>query len=408
MEYCKDSNVLSPQLRLTQTVAANSDLPMFKACVEEAKPASVMCSLNSVNGVPSCANPLLQNKLLRDRWGFTGFVVSDCGAIGFVQETHNFTATPKDTTAAALLGGTDLECGGPPAELTQYLPRILGKPTAVGTVQSSDIDRTLRRVLTQVVRLGELDPASTVSYKQLGPEVVDSPRGRAVALRAAQESIVLLENRVVGGRKVLPLRPSAKVVFLGPHANSTQALLGDYHAYNPLIDSQSPLMCAVSSGLLTEADYAPGCDIDVPELSMNDTAIAAAAAKAQSADVAVLFLGICGNRDLPGATSVLPHLPASSCGRFFEAEEADRESIEVPPVQRRLFDAVVAVQPATVVVLVNGGSLGGLADIGKRSPGLIEAFCKSDCCVCLPSLADQDFFHRQTAGRWRGQRSRRC
>jgi beta-glucosidase len=145
---------------------------------------------------------------------------------------------------------------------------------------------------------------------------------------------------------------------------------------NTLINTQSPLMVAVAQGLTTLTDYAPGCDVDVPDaqLASNDTAIAAAAAAAKAADVAVLFLGICGNRDLPGGTSVLPHLPASSCGRFFEAEEADRASIEVPPVQRRLFDAVIASQPATVVVLVNGGSLGGVAELGKRSAALIESF----------------------------------
>lgn len=308
--------------------------------------------------------------------------MSDCGAIGFVQETHHFTATPSSTTATAFLGGCDLECGGPPGELAQYLPKVVGKsvlaPTAVGgrlSVRHRDIDMAVGRVLKILVRLGELDSADTATgkakaFKRFFAESVDTAEHRKLAMLAAQESIVLLKNQ----KNLLPIKTGSKVAFVGPHANSTQALLGDYHTTSTVVNSNSPLMAAMRAELVTShAYYAPGCDIDVADPTANGTSITAAAALAAKADIAVLFLGICGSRDPPGPTSVLPHEPASECGTFWESEESDRHTILLPPVQRKLFAAVHAKQPKVVVVLANGGSL-SLGEIGNMSAAVVEMF----------------------------------
>jgi beta-glucosidase-like glycosyl hydrolase len=86
-------------------------LPAFESCVRNSRAGSIMCSYNAVNGVPSCANDLFQNKILRGKWGFTGYIVSDCGAISNIIETHHYTDTPEATVAAGLKGGCDLDCG---------------------------------------------------------------------------------------------------------------------------------------------------------------------------------------------------------------------------------------------------------------------------------------------------------
>jgi beta-glucosidase-like glycosyl hydrolase len=85
-------------------------MPVFKTCVQEAKVKSIMCSYNAVNGIPSCANSKFQNEIVRDQWGWDGYIVSDCGAIGDIEDPHHYTADPLDTVAAALKGGTDMEC----------------------------------------------------------------------------------------------------------------------------------------------------------------------------------------------------------------------------------------------------------------------------------------------------------
>ncbi len=196
----------------------DSYLPQFEAAVKEGGALSVMCAYNSVDGQPVCANPRLLGDILRKQWGFQGYVVSDCGAIGDIYRSHKFVATAPEGVAVALRAGTDLDCG---TEYRNLLPAV-----HAGLVKESEIDQAVRRLLTIRFRLGMFDPPSMVKYAQIPYSVNDSPAHRQLALESARESIVLLKN----GGHALPLAKTLKTIaVIGPNADDEGVLVGNYN-----------------------------------------------------------------------------------------------------------------------------------------------------------------------------------
>ncbi len=193
-------------------------LPQFEAAVKEGGALSVMCSYNSVDGQPACANPRLLTEILRKQWGFQGYVVSDCGAIDDVYQSHKFAATAQEGVARTLQAGTDLDCG---VEYRNLLPAV-----RAGLVKESEIDTSLRRLLTIRFRLGMFDPPEMVEYSRIPYSVNDSPAHRQLALDAARKSIVLVRNE----SHALPLSKSLKTIaVIGPNADDEDVLLGNYN-----------------------------------------------------------------------------------------------------------------------------------------------------------------------------------
>lgn len=191
-------------------------LPAFRASIVQGKAASVMCAYNAVNGVPACANTDLLVTHLRTGWGFQGYVVSDCGAITDIAQGHKYSPTIAAASAAAVLAGTDLTCGTEYASLPQAI--------SSGLTTEAAIDRSLQRLFAARFRLGMFDPASQVAYAAIPYSENDSPAHRALALEAAQKSIVLLKNTM------LPLTPvSQKIAVIGPAADEPNTLLGNYN-----------------------------------------------------------------------------------------------------------------------------------------------------------------------------------
>ena len=179
---------------------------------------SVMCAYNSVNGQPACANPRLLTDILRNRWGFQGYVVSDCGAIGDIYKAHKFAATAPEGVAAAIKAGTDLTCG------TEYSNAV--EAVHQGLLTEAEIDRSVKRLFTARFKLGEFDPPEMVKYAQIPYSENDSPAHRALALETARKSIVLLKN----GGNALPLLKSLKsIAVIGPNADDWDALVGNYN-----------------------------------------------------------------------------------------------------------------------------------------------------------------------------------
>lgn len=195
-------------------------LPAFRATIAEAHADSIMCSYNAVDGVPACANTkLLQHYLYQD-WGFHGFVTSDCGAIrDFYSSTgHHFSPDAAHASAVAVKAGTDTTCGQEYKALVQAVQENL--------ISESEIDAAVERLFTARFRLGMFDPPSAVKYAQIPFSEVDSPEHRALALKTAEESIVLLKND-----GTLPLKPSLKkIAVIGPNAASLAAIEGNYNA----------------------------------------------------------------------------------------------------------------------------------------------------------------------------------
>ncbi len=195
----------------------DSYLPHFEAAIKEGGAYSVMCAYNSVDGKPACANPRLIEDILRKQWGFSGYVVSDCGAIDDIYRRHKYVPTAEEGVALALKAGTDLTCGN---EYTHLLPAL-----KQGLVQESDIDQAVKRLFRARFRLGMFDPPAMVKYAQIPYSENDSPAHRMLAVEAARKSIVLLKNE---GR-TLPLSKSKTIAVIGPNANDVDVLLGNYN-----------------------------------------------------------------------------------------------------------------------------------------------------------------------------------
>jgi len=199
-------------------------LPAFRAAVTEGHAGSVMCAYNAVNGEPACANQFLMQRTLRGAWKFGGYVVSDCGAVHDIFEGHRYRPSQPEASAVSLERGMDNECitFGDVAGKDDYQPYI--DAVSEGHLPQAAMDTALVRLFTARMRLGMFDPPSIVPYERLDPKELDSPAHRKLALKLAEESMVLLKND-----GVLPLKNAKHIAVIGPLADQTTVLLGNYH-----------------------------------------------------------------------------------------------------------------------------------------------------------------------------------
>ncbi len=200
-------------------------LPAFRATVTEAKAASVMCAYNSINGQPACVNEFLLQDQLRGKWGFQGYVVSDCEAIVNIFRDHHFTKTQPEASALAVQRGMDNECVdfGKVKDDHDYRPYL--DAYKQGFLKEDEIDTALVRLFTARIKLGMFDPPAAVPYAQIDEKELDTPEHRAMAHAIANESMVLLKND-----GTLPLKAGPiKIALIGPLADQTKYLLGNYN-----------------------------------------------------------------------------------------------------------------------------------------------------------------------------------
>ena len=205
-----DAKVIERDLRETY-------LPAFRATIVEGRAASVMCAYNRMDGEPCCANKKLMTDILRGEWGFGGYVVSDCGAIDDIYMRHHFVETEAQASALAVKAGTDLTCG------KEYTSLI--KAVKDGLISEAEIDTAVKRLMTARFRLGMFDPPDMVPYARITFSQNDTQEHRALSLKAARESIVLLKN----DHHTLPLKKDVKTIaVIGPNADAPEVLLGNY------------------------------------------------------------------------------------------------------------------------------------------------------------------------------------
>ncbi|MDR9364395.1 MAG: glycoside hydrolase family 3 C-terminal domain-containing protein [Balneolaceae bacterium] len=244
-------------------------LPMFKTTVENAKVASVMCAYNRFRGIPCCgSDPLLQS-ILRDDWGFDGYVVSDCWAIAdFYEEgRHDYSDTAAEAAAVSLKAGTDLNCGSS----FPYLQDAFDQ----GLITEEDLDVALQRLFEARFKLGMFDDPSEVPFSNVPYSVVASDEHNEVALQMSRESIVLLKNEPTG-QNVEPLLPLSKdlnsIAVIGPNADNYWSMLGNYHgtpaeAITPLKGIEQKLDDQVEVNYALGSHFAEG----IPNLSVVDS-----------------------------------------------------------------------------------------------------------------------------------------
>lgn len=162
-------------------------LPAFEATICEAKAQSVMGAYNRLDGEPCCSNKLLLQTILRHKWGFSGYVVSDCGAIENIWQTHKVVDTPEKAAARAVLAGCDLACFG---DSFKTLPNAVKQ----GLLTEKDLDKAVTRLMLTRMKLGLFDSPEKVKYNKIPIDVVDSTKHKELARQMGRESMVLLRN----------------------------------------------------------------------------------------------------------------------------------------------------------------------------------------------------------------------
>lgn len=285
-------------------------LAAFETVVKKAQPWTIMCSYNRINGVYSCENDWLLNKVLRDEWGFEGLVMTDWGAM--------------DERVPSLKAGLDLEmpdCHG-------ETDKLIVKAVQSGELEESVLDTAVERILTMVDKYltarKDIDPASMVHPLPSSVERgYDVAAHHALARTTAEQSAVLLKNE-----DILPLQKDKKIAFIGEFAKVPRIQGGgSSHINNTSVESA--LDAAGDS-----VSYAQGFHID--EETTDETLLQEAITLAKGSDVAVIFAG----------------LPDS-----FESEGFDRTHLNMPANQNELIARISEVQPNVVVVLHSGSPI---------------------------------------------------
>jgi beta-glucosidase len=202
-------------------------LPAFRYAITQGKAGSIMCAYNSINGEPACASTFLLEDQLRDKWKFKGYVVSDCGAVIDIFNGHHFKPTQAEASAISLQRGMDNECADFFEKVSDdhdYKPYL--DAVKSGSLKESDIDQAVTRLYTARIKLGMFDPPDMVPYNRIDEKLLDSATHRALARKLANESMVLLKNT-----GILPIKvpgPGLKIAVVGPLANQTKVLMGNY------------------------------------------------------------------------------------------------------------------------------------------------------------------------------------
>ncbi|MBR5803020.1 MAG: glycoside hydrolase family 3 C-terminal domain-containing protein [Bacteroidaceae bacterium] len=221
-------------------------LPAFKDLIQKANVKEVMCAYNRYEGDPCCGSDRLLMQILREEWGFDGIVVSDCWAINdfYTKNHHETHENAAQASSAAVLSGTDLECGSAYGSLVEAAKN--------GQIKESDIDRAVTRLMKARFELGEMDESTP--WDEIPASVIDSKKHQDLALEMARKSIVLLENE----NNILPLKKGQTIALIGPNANDSVMQWGNYNG-NPshtvtLLEAMKKYVPA------DQLIYTPACD----------------------------------------------------------------------------------------------------------------------------------------------------
>ena len=308
-------------------------LPAFEALVKDAQVKEVMCAYNRFEGDPCCDSDQLLIKILREEWDYQGIVVSDCWAISDFYREENSHKTHQDSasaSAAAVLSGTDLECGNSYLSLADGVKR--------GLIKESDIDVSVKRLLKARYELGEMDDPKEVSWTKIPFSVVASKEHHEQALEMARKTMTLLQNK----NNILPLKRGGKTFALvGPNANDSIMQWGNYNGF----PSHTITMLEGIQKAIAEDDkliHVPGCSWVKGESNIPQTL-----AQVKDADV-IIFAG-----------GISPQLEGEEMGVDLPGfRGGDRTDIELPAIQRQLLKALKAAGKKIVLVNYSGSPIG--------------------------------------------------
>jgi beta-D-xylosidase 4 len=351
----------------------NYYLPPFEHCSKVA--VGVMCSYNAINGIPACVNPWLLNDMLRDKFKFNGYVVTDCGALADVVTGHHYAIDASQTAALAKKATVDVNCGD-----GEFFPSGLQAAYSDGRVNAATIEESFTRMATIQFRLGLFDGPKSFEPDK-GIAMIGSERHQQLALEAALQGIVLLQSR----NNFLPLVRLKKktIAVIGPHMNATKALLSNYHGEKCRCNSDDDVSTfgldpnQETSGFFGTTDHSWDClttPLDAIRQKMKllyrgegtveaingctvgddrINEIDAAQELAARSEAVILMLGIDNSQ---------------------ESEGRDRYNTTLPGLQTQLLEAVLDVAAdRTVVVLIHGGSMSLGPDVLSRAEAILSA-----------------------------------
>lgn len=227
-------------------------LPAFKMTVRDANVQSVMCAYNRFRDKPCCGSDILLSNILRNRFGFNGYVVSDCGAISdfYTKNAHKVVATSAQAWGWSLSTGTDLNCETSRGFITSNIDSAIN----AGIINESDINVSVKRLFKARFMMGMFDPQDQLAFSKIPLSVVGSEKHLKMSQEAAEKSLVLLKNN-----GVLPLKNAKKVALIGPNANNFAILIGNYNG-DP-IRPTTPLKAFRDRLGAANVLYSQGCPI---------------------------------------------------------------------------------------------------------------------------------------------------
>jgi len=330
-------------------------LPAFEALIKDGGVYSFMGAYNRLYGTPACASDLLMDKILRGKWGFKGYVVSDCWAVSDFYNFHKFVPDAAKAAALAVKTGTDLACGN------EYVH--LNEAVKLGYISEAEIDIAVKRLFTARMKLGMFDPPSMVPYSSIKPADNNTEANRQVARKVALESIVLLKNE----KSTLPLSKKIKsIAVIGPYADEISVLLGNYNG-----TPSQPV--SILQGIKNRAgkiriNHAVG--VDPPEKLAKDstrakhqTLLVAEALNVASKSEMIIFVG-----------GISPELEGEEMPVKIDGfSGGDRTHLDMPASQQKLLEKLKTLNKTIVLVLKNGSAL-SINWANEKIPAILEAW----------------------------------
>ena len=326
----------------------------FKSCVQEAKVESVMCAYNRINGEAACASETLLKKILREEWNFKGHIVSDCGAINDIWETHKIARNFSEAAAKAINAGCDLFCVTAHTNIKlKKIQNSIINAVNQNLLSEEQIDQALRRLFSTRMKLGMFDPPELVPYTNIKMDVVDCQKHRNLALQIARESIVLLKN----DKNLLPLKKEIKsIAIIGPNVNDIRSLRGNYYGdtskYITLLEGLKNKILAE-----TELFYSQGCELT----KNNYNGFSEALNVAEKSELIIMGLGL---SNLIEGEQVEVADPTS---------QGDRLYVDLPIVQEELLKRINSLGKPLVLVLFSGSAL-SINFASENVPAILHAW----------------------------------
>lgn len=323
----------------------NTYLPAFEALVVDAKVEGVMGAYNRTNNDPCCAHPYLMTEVLREKWKFDGYFVSDCWALVDFYAGHKISETKESAAALALGNGCNLNCGDTYPALIQAVQN--------GLTSEKIIDDNLRQLLPTRFKLGLFDKEGSVSFDNIGSEVIRSNEHIALSYESAAKSIVMLKN----DNDLLPLDPNMKNLFItGPMAANMQALLANYYGMGG--DMRTILEGIVDNvSDHTAVRYVQGSLMDRPNVNPMDWY----SEESEVADVTIAVMGI--SQLMEGEEGEAIASPSAG----------DRDYINLPPHQIE-FLKLLRSKAKHLVVVVTGGSAISSPELHEMADAILYAW----------------------------------